>query len=388
MSEIHTCAECGVVLPPDAPSGLCLKCLLRLSIDDTPTVSVPAPEQFAHGQLMFIPSDPNRKSRSAAPRIHYFGDYELLEEIARGGMGVVYKARQVSLNRIVAVKMILAGQLASEAEVKRFHTEAEAAANLQHPNIVGIHEVGEKDGQHYFSMSYVEGRSLGEVVKTSSVSPQAAAAVVGSIAAAIHYAHQRGILHRDLKPQNVIMDEEGQPHITDFGLAKRMERDVGLTQSGAVLGSPSYMSPEQASARQDLVGPASDVYSLGAILYELLTGRPPFQGETPMETLLKVRLEEPIAPRKLNGNVPVDLETLCSKCLEKQPERRFPSARLFAEELQRFVNHEPILTRPGTRTRKTWNWLQRHPWTVAAILCPFVKGDVHNGETPGSSSGR
>ena len=148
------------------------------------------------------------------------------------------------------------------------------------------------------------------------------------------------------------------------------------------------MSPEQASARQDLVGPASDVYSLGAILYELLTGRPPFQGETPMETLLKVRLEEPIAPRKLNGNVPVDLETLCSKCLEKQPERRFPSARLFAEELQRFVNHEPILTRPGTRTRKTWNWLQRHPWTVAAILCPFVKGDVQNGETPGSSSGR
>ena len=307
-------------------------------------------------------------------RLRYFGDYELIEEIARGGMGVVYKAVQVSLNRVVAVKMILAGQLASEADVKRFHTEAEAAANLQHPNIVGIYEVGEQNGQHYFSMNYVEGRSLAESIRTTPVSAQEAAAIVRTLATAIQYAHQRGILHRDLKPQNVIMDAQGQPHITDFGLAKRLELDGGLTQSGAVLGSPSYMSPEQASGRQDLLGPASDVYSLGAILYELLTGRTPFRGETPMATLAKVRLEEPIAPTKLDSKTPADLETLCLKCLEKQPERRFASARLLAEELERFLNHEPILTRPATRTRKTWNWFQRHPWTIAAILTVLILG--------------
>ena len=307
-------------------------------------------------------------------RLRYFGDYELIEEIARGGMGVVYKARQVSLNRIVAVKMILAGQLASAADVQRFRTEAEAAANLQHPNIVGIYEVGERDGQQYFSMNYVEGRNLAEAIRTTPVSARQAAAIVKTLATAIQYAHQRGILHRDLKPQNVIMDAEGQPHITDFGLAKRMELDGGLTQSGAVLGSPNYMSPEQAAGRQDLLGPASDVYSLGAILYELLTGRAPFRGETPIATLEKVRLEEPIAPTKVNAKTPADLETLCLKCLEKQPERRFASARLLAEDLERFLNHEPILTRPATRTRKTWNWFQRHPWTVAAILTGLILG--------------
>ncbi len=308
--------------------------------------------------------------------VRYFGDYELLEEIARGGMGVVFKARQVSLNRIVAVKMILAGHFASETEIKRFHTEAEAAANLQHPNIVAIHEVGVHAGQHYFSMDYVAGQNLHEVAGGRPMDLAQAAGWVKVLAEAVHYAHQRGTLHRDLKPQNVLIDPDGQPHITDFGLAKRIERDSGLTRSGAVLGSPSYMAPEQAAGRQDWVGPATDVYSLGAVLYELLTGRPPFQGETVMATLVKVLDEAPASPRKVNPNVPLDLETICLKCLEKRMERRYHSARQLGEELQRYLNHEPILARPASGLRKSWSWLQRHPWVVSGVATLLVMASV------------
>ncbi len=266
----------------------------------------------------------------APTNIKYFGDYELIDEIARGGMGVVYKARQTSLNRIVAVKMILAGQLATEADIRRFHTEAEAAANLQHPNIVAIHEVGEHEDRRYFSMDYVEGQNLAALVREGPLPPSRAAELVKTIAEAIQYAHQRGILHRDLKPQNVLIDEHGRPHVTDFGLAKRQGADSDLTQTGAVMGSPSYMPPEQATGGHDQVGPQSDVYSLGAILYQLLTQKAPFLGETSLATLQKVVQEDPVPPSKHNPQTPPDLETICLKCLEKKPERRYSTARALA----------------------------------------------------------
>ena len=316
--------------------------------------------------------DPTREAApaSVAPlgKIKYFGDYELLEEIARGGMGVVYKARQTSLNRIVAVKMILAGQLASAADIRRFHAEAEAAANLQHPNIVAIHEVGEHEGRHYFSMDYVEGQNLAALASERSLPPAKAAELVKSIAEAIQYAHQRGILHRDLKPQNVLIDEHDRPRVTDFGLAKRTGADSSLTQTGAVMGSPSYMPPEQATGRHDQVGPHSDVYSLGAILYQLLTGQAPFVGETPLATLHKVVEDDPVPPSKLNPLSPPDLETICLKCLEKRPERRYHTARALAEELERFLNHEPILARPASGWRKASAWMLKHPWLITAAL--------------------
>jgi tRNA A-37 threonylcarbamoyl transferase component Bud32 len=316
-----------------------------------------------------IVARPIEAQQLAAPgsRVKYFGDYALIEEIARGGMGVVWKARQASLNRIVALKMILAGRFAGQADVKRFHTEAEAAANLQHPNIVAIHEIGEHEGQHYFSMDYVEGKSLAELVSDGPLPAAEAAALVKRIAEAVHYAHQRGTLHRDLKPSNVLIDAQGQPRITDFGLAKQLSRDSGLTQTGAVLGTPAYLPPEQANGRNEQVGPASDVYSIGAMFYHLLTGRAPFEAETPAATLRKAMEEEPVAPAKRKPGTPPDLETICLKCLEKRPERRYHSARELAEELGRFLNHEPILAKPAGAFRKGWSWAQRHPWVLLGI---------------------
>ena len=304
--------------------------------------------------------------------IRYFGDYELLEEIARGGMGVVYKARQVSLNRIVALKMILAGQLASPADVKRFRTEAEAAANLQHPNIVAIHEVGEHDGHHFFSMDYVEGRDLGALLKNGPLPARPAASYVKIIAEAIHFAHQRGTLHRDVKPQNVLIDAADQPRITDFGLAKIMKEDGRMTQSGVIMGTPSYMPPEQACGRQGDIGPPSDVYSLGAMLYELLTGRPPFRGATAMDTLLEVIEAEPTAPRLLRVDIPPDLETICLKCLEKAPAARYPTAVALADELERFLHREPIQARPASAVRKVVSWARRHPQALAAVAALVI----------------
>jgi serine/threonine-protein kinase len=265
-------------------------------------------------------------------KVRYFGDYELLEEIARGAMGVVYKARQVSLDRIVAVKMILAGQLASEQDVQRFRGEAQTAAGLRHPNIVAIHEVGEHEGQHYFSMDFVEGQSLAGRLADGPLPAAQAARYVETVARAIDYAHQRGVLHRDLKPANILVDRDDQPRVTDFGLARQVHRDRGLTAPGAVLGTPSYMPPEQASGRRDQVGPASDVYSLGAVLYELVTGRPPFRAATVLDTLLQVLEAEPAPPRLLNPTVSRDLETIILKCLAKEPARRYASAQELADE--------------------------------------------------------
>ena len=374
MNTMQHCPGCGATLPADAPAGLCPVCLLKTEPAATspdegtsggpaPTITVKPLPQRASAE----PASTLTISPAAFERVHYFGDYELLEEIARGGMGVVYKARQVSLNRTVALKTILAGKLAGEAEVQRFRREAEAAANLQHPNIVAIHEVGEHEGQHYYSMDYVAGRDLGALVRESGPLPPARAAeCVKTLAEAVHFAHQRGTLHRDLKPQNVLIDAAGVPHIADFGLAKFIERDESLTQDGAAMGSPSYMPPEQAAGRLDQVGPHSDVYSLGAVLYELLTGRPPFRAETPVATMRQVMESEPAAPRKLNAALPPDLETICLKCLEKHPARRYHSARALAEELGRFLNHEPIQATPVSGVRKAESWLRRHPWTLVA----------------------
>jgi len=285
----------------------------------------------------------------------------LIDEIARGGMGIVYRARQVSLKRSVAVKVLLAAEFANETSRKRFHREAEAAASLTHPNIVSIYEVGEHEGQPYFSMELIQGRSLAELTREKPVPAQQAAQWLKTIAAAVHYAHERGVLHRDLKPSNVLMDGLDTPHVTDFGLAKCVEPGEDLTLSGQVLGTPSYMSPEQADPKRGQTSAASDVYSLGAVLYHLLTARPPFMAETLTQTLRLVAEQEVVPPRLLNPGVPRDLETICLKCLEKEPQRRYATAQELAEELVRFLSDEPIRARPITPPARLARWCHRKP---------------------------
>ena len=299
------------------------------------------------------------------PRI--FGDYELLEKIARGGMGIVYKARQRSLNRVVALKMIRPGRLGDPENVERFYTEAKAAANLQHPHIVAVHEIGEHEGQHFFSMDYVPGATLAEMVREHALPPHQAARYVKIIAETMQFAHAHGVLHRDLKPANVLVNESDEPLITDFGLAKQLEDQSHLTIEGLVLGTPSYMPPEQAAGRIQEVEPRSDVYSLGATLYELLTSRPPFRAANPYETIKQVCEVEPVSPRLLNPGVPRDLETICLKCLQKDKVRRYNSAQELADELARFLADEPILARPTSRLERTWRWCHRNPSLATAV---------------------
>ncbi len=353
MAEKRTCEECGAELPPNAPQGICPQCLAKLAVS------------FASPAATIAPSLPS-EAKTAFGRIRYFGDYELVEEIARGGMGVVYRARQVSLNRIVAVKMLLFGKFSSDEFVKRFHTEAEAAASLQHPNIVAIHEVGEQDGQHYFSMDYVAGKNLADLVRDNPLPAKRAAGYIRTIAEAIHYAHQRGILHRDLKPSNVLIDEFDQPRITDFGLAKQLNADAELTATGQVLGSPNYMPPEQADAKRGALGTHGDVYSLGAILYHLLTGRSPFLAETLEDTMRQLLNNEPVAPRSLNASVPRDLETICLKCLEKEPKRRYSSALKLADDLGRWLRYEPVVARPLSNLYRFQKLVRRNKLLFAA----------------------
>jgi WD40 repeat protein/tRNA A-37 threonylcarbamoyl transferase component Bud32/tetratricopeptide (TPR) repeat protein len=298
--------------------------------------------------------------------IRYFGDYEIRAEIGRGGMGVVYKARQISLNRPVALKMIRSAALASDDEIRRFRNEAEAVARLDHPHIVSVYEVGEHDGRRYFSMKLIAGPSLHEALGPFKSDPRAAARLMVTVAEAVHHAHQRGILHRDLKPSNILLDDRGRPHITDFGLARRLEGDEAMTLSGAVLGTPAYMAPEQAGGHKRLVTTLSDVYGLGAVLYALLTGVAPYRGETPLETLDRVRREPVVPPSRANSKVPRDLEVICLKCLEKDPERRYASAQAVAEDLSRYLAGQPIAARATGPMERAWLWCRRNPRLAGA----------------------
>ena len=319
------CQSCGMELLAGALLGLCPKCLLGNVLGGAQPESIPATITASNNQPRCV------------------GDYELIEEIARGGMGVVYKARQVSLNRIVALKMILKGEFASIQEVQRFQSEAEAAGGLDHPNILPVYEIGQEENWHYFSMRLIEGRTLEQTMASHTLLPRASAALMVTVARAVHHAHQHGILHRDLKPANILMDRNGEPHISDFGLAKHVGKDRGATESGVIMGTPSYMSPEQASGHAKGVTTAADVYSLGAIFYQMLTGRPPFEGATALELLRRVVEQDAERPRLINPKVDRDLEAICLKCLEKDPRHRYDSAEALAEDLTRFLNGEPIV---------------------------------------------
>jgi WD40 repeat protein/predicted Ser/Thr protein kinase len=335
MNPDKTCLTCGSEIRDDA-DGLCLTCLGRLGF-------FPEPGDSLQGGLLRL------------------GDYELLEEIARGGMGVVYRARQLSLNRVVAVKVVLHGPFSSPDFVRRFRNEAQVIAALRHPNIVAIHEIGEHQGNHFISLEFIDGKSFAELARERPLSAIRAARYVKTIAEAVEHAHQRGVLHRDLKPSNVLLDVFDQPRVTDFGLAKLVTHDQELTTTGQVLGSPNYMPPEQAMGKSSEGTVQSDVYSLGAILYELLTGRPPFQGETLQVVLAQVQDTEPVLPRRLNPATPVDLQTICLKCLQKEPARRYRSAQELADDLGRFVESKPIRARPVPLPERAWLWCRRRP---------------------------
>ncbi|NND99665.1 MAG: serine/threonine protein kinase, partial [Pirellulaceae bacterium] len=325
--------------------------------------------------------------RAGTPAGRIFGDYELLDEIARGGMGVVYRARQVSLNREVALKMILGGNIAGEEQIRRFHTEAESAASLDHPGIVPIYDIGQQEGQHFFSMKLIDGDSLGSISDQIATDENRLIDVVAKTAQAVHHAHQRGILHRDLKPANVLIDTEGDPVVTDFGLARSIESDQGLTQTGAVMGTPGFMSPEQAFGQR--LTTATDIYSLGAILYRLLCGRPPHQKETVIATLRSVIDEVPTAPRKVNPGVHPDLELICLKCLSKDPAARYDSAAAFASDLRAFQAGQPLQARPPSLIEIMRIWVHSNfgnvIWIpVIGVIVGLVSGLVLWAVTIGS----
>jgi hypothetical protein len=313
---------------------------------------------------------------AAGDVVRYFGDYELLDKIAQGGMGVVYRARQQRLGRLVALKMILAGQLANERDVERFQSEARAAAQLDHPGIVPVYEIGTHEQQHYFSMAFIDGPSLAARLASGPLPPKEAASLVRAVAEAVAYAHSKGVIHRDLKPANILLDAAGAPKVTDFGLARQID-DAGLTASGAILGTPSYMAPEQAAGQSKAVGVTADVYGLGAVLYALLTGRPPFQAATALDTIQQVLLEEPAPPRTLNPQVPRDLETICMKCLEKNPKRRYETAQALAEDLQRFGLGEPVQAQAPTLPYLARAWLRTHSRVVlTAVIVGALVGTL------------
>ena len=349
------CLECGGELPERAAGLVCAACALRGALASP---GEGAPEDPAPGLIepMAPPSAPAGGQR--------FGDYELLRELGRGGMGVVYQARQLSLDRVVALKVIRAEHLAREEDVRRFRVEAAAAAQLQHPNIVTVHEAGEIGGRHFYSMDHVDGPSLAERVRTHPPSALQAARLAKTLAEAIQHAHDRGILHRDLKPSNILIGSDGEPRVADFGLAKVLRDESSVTRTGEIMGSPSYMAPEQARGRSRDVDGRADVYALGAVLYEMLAGRPPFRAATSIETIRLAMEREPVSPRVLDPRLPRDLVTICLKCLEKDPARRYASARRLAEDLGRFLENKPIAARPVSRPERLWRWCRRKPLTA------------------------
>jgi tRNA A-37 threonylcarbamoyl transferase component Bud32 len=364
LDELHRggapARETIVAQHPDL-AGLidCLDGLDRLAVpaegaDDPPTVAVD-------------PGAPEPPATPPLPRpLGQFGKYRLEEELGRGGMGVVYKARQVDLDRPVALKMVLSGQLAAAEALERFQDEARAAAGLTHPHIVAVYEAGQIDNQPYFAMQYIEGCSLGQRARAKPLAPDEAARVVCAIAEAVHHLHCHDIVHRDLKPSNILLDTAGHPYVTDFGLVKVLGSSHHTT-TGAIVGTPSYMSPEQAAGRRDL-GPASDVYSLGAILYELLTGQPPFREDNPLDTLVQVLESEPTPPRRIRPQIPAELELISMRCLEKAPADRFASARELAAALDAFLKGEEIgLTLPGVRYRVR-HWARREPALASRLV--------------------
>jgi WD40 repeat protein/tRNA A-37 threonylcarbamoyl transferase component Bud32 len=362
MPVATACPRCGSTATHESAWGVCPACALEFGLAGYDVAAISA--GFAE---------------EPTPLRGRFGDYEILGEIAQGGMGIVYRARQLSLNRLVALKMIRAGQLATAADIRRFREEAGTAARLQYPGIVAVHEVGELDGQHFFAMELVEGRSFAEVLAGNPLSPAEAARIVAQVAATMGHAHAHGVLHRDLKPSNVMLDALGQPRVLDFGLARSGESAGDPTLTGTVMGSPSYMPPEQALGRHREVTVRSDVYSLGAILYEALTGRAPFRAASAVETLRLVTGQEPVAPRELNPRLPRDLETICLRCLAKAPADRYGSAGELAEELERFRRGEPILARPVSAPERLVRWSRRHPalagsLTAIAVLLLAVTG--------------
>src|SRR3989440_5096376 len=381
---IRICRNCGAKVFSDAPEGLCTGCVLEAAIGgagESYAVAPGTPKRCEGGSAKADDRDSAKKDNAnaapgkektarAAELLGELGDYELLEEVGRGGQGVVFRARQKGLNRTVALKVISLGQWASKAHLKRFRWEAEAAAGLNHPGIVPIYEVGERDGSCYFSMQFVEGGQLDEVGRRTPFSIRQAAELIAKIARTIHYAHEHGILHRDIKPGNILLDGKGEPHLTDFGLARLVETESTITRTLEVLGTPSYMAPEQAVGNNAAVSSVTDVYGLGAVLYQLLTGQPPFAGGTTYETIKLLLDTEPRQPRLLNPKIDRDLSTICLKCLEKDPKRRYASALALAEDLERWLKHEPIRARRISIFGRGKKWVRRNPTIVlmAAML--------------------
>jgi serine/threonine protein kinase/tetratricopeptide (TPR) repeat protein len=369
------CGRCGAEILADAPEGLCTACLFETGLnllagDDQSTSKgrSASPKTInAFGKHIA----PQKTQRIPSNVFADFGDYELLEVIGRGGQGVVYRARQKSLNRTVALKIIGLGHWATEPHLKRFRREAEAAASLDHSGIVPIYEVGERNGSCYFSMKLIKGGQLDDVSKREPMPIRRAVELIAKVARTVHYAHEHGILHRDIKPGNILLDQKGEPHLTDFGVARLVETESTVTRTLEVLGTPSYMAPEQAVGNNSTVGATADVYGLGAVLYQLLTGHPPFAGGTTYETTKLLLDTEPRQPRLWNSKIDRDLSTICLKCLEKDPKRRYSSALALAEDLERWLKHEPILARHTGILTRGKKWVQRNP-TSALLAASLV----------------